>query len=107
MSVVCAVSYTHLDVYKRQFLHDLLKDGIPTPSKSIKSDAREAGLGWSTVHRAAKRIGVHIRKSSMEGGWYWSLPKMSGTPEDPEDVNVPNVESSTPSAASSDDTEVF
>ncbi len=86
------------------FLRELLKDGTPVPSKSIRSAAREVNYSWSTVHRASKRIGVRIKKDGMAGGWYWTLTKVSQATEDSEHANVSNVttsESSTPSLASS------
>ena len=88
----------------------MLKDGTPTPSKAIKSAAREVGYAWRTVHRAAKRIGVRIKKDGMSGGWFWSLPKMPHGTEDAEHANFPNVAPSAPSASSvapSADTEAF
>jgi len=98
------------------FLRDLLADGVPVPSSSVKADGLEAGMAWRTLHRAAKKIGVRIRKSGMAGGWFWSLPKMTSSPEGAEgaeDVNVSNVAPSASSVASSevassgDDVETF
>ena len=90
-----------------EFLRELLKDETPAPSKSIKSAAREVGYAWRTVHRAAKRIGVRIKKAGMDGGWFWTLPKVPHGPEGAEDANFPNVAPSAPSVAPSDDTESF
>ncbi len=93
-----------------EFLRELLKDGTPAPSKSIKAAAREVNYAWRTVHRAAKRIGVCIKKGGMESGWYWTLPKMPLGPEDAELANFSNVAPSAPSAnsvASTADTEAL
>jgi putative DNA primase/helicase len=93
-----------------EFLRELLKDGLPAPSKDIKAAAREVGYAWRTVHRAAKRIGVRIRKDGMAGGWFWTLPKMPNGPEGAEHANSAELTpsaSSAPLVASSDDAEVF
>ena len=82
------------------FLRELLADGLPTPSASIKAAAREGGHPWRTLHRAAKRIGVRIRKGGMTDGWYWCLPKMPNPPEGAEAVSNSELTCSAPSAPS-------
>jgi len=84
------------------FLRELLSDGLPTPSASIKSAAREGGHPWRTLHRAAKRIGVRIRKGGMADGWYWTLPKVPNPPEGAEGAEHANPELLTASAPSTD-----
>lgn len=54
-----------------EFLIDLLGAG-PTPTKTVESEAKAAGIAWRTVRRASDALGVQKRKS--DGGWYWSLP---------------------------------
>ena len=76
------------------FLRELLSDGVPVPSKAIKEAARESGHAYRTVQRAAKRIGVHIRKGGMASGWFWTLPKTPHRPEDAERANSVGVSSS-------------
>lgn len=83
------------------FLRNVLADGVPTPSKAVQKDAREAGFNIRTVQRAAKRIGVVIAKGGMKDGWYWTLPKATRSPEDDKDVTFRNVSSSASSVASS------
>jgi putative DNA primase/helicase len=58
-----------------QFLRDVLGTD-QVPSKTVRSDAQEAGYSWATVRRAAERIFVIKRKGGMSDGWYWSLPKL-------------------------------
>lgn len=56
------------------FLHDMLAAG-PTPAKTIEAEAKEAGLAWRTVRRAADQMGVLKRKGLGDSpAWYWSLP---------------------------------
>lgn len=57
------------------FLREVLKDG-PTPAKSVKAEAAEAGHSWNTVRRAADDLLVIKKKGGMSDGWYWQLPKM-------------------------------
>ena len=95
------------------FVRDLLQDGVPMPSKGIKAAAREVNYSWRTVHRAAKRIGVKIKKGGMDSGWYWSLPKMpraEDATEGAEDATRWGLACSAPSAQSvapSDESEVI
>lgn len=58
----------------QEFLMQLLADG-PTPSKTVKSEATEAGIAWRTVRRASDAL--RVKKIKAEGGWYWSLPNLS------------------------------
>ncbi len=58
-----------------EFLQEVLGDDV-VPMKSIEAEAKEAGIAWRTVRRAADALGVKSRKG--EGGkWYWSLPKVA------------------------------
>ncbi|MEZ0192160.1 AAA family ATPase [Ralstonia solanacearum] len=67
-----------------EFLKEVLGDDV-VPMKSVEAEAKEAGLAWRTVRRAADALGVKSRKG--EGGkWYWSLPKVANM------ANLSNVE---------------
>lgn len=74
------------------FLRGLLADG-PVPSQQVQRDAAGAGHAWATVRRAAKELGVVVRKEGGRFGgakqqWQWSLPddlpdrRCSPSPED-------------------------
>ena len=52
------------------FLRQLLTG--PTPSNTVQAEAKQAGLAWATVRRAADTLDV-IRKKGSDG-WYWQLP---------------------------------
>ena len=55
------------------FLKQVLGDDV-VPSNSIKDEARDAGISWRTLRRAADKLGV--KKTRGEGGkWYWTMPK--------------------------------
>ncbi len=54
-----------------EFLIEVLKDG-PTPSKLVETEAKQAGIAWRTLRRAADCLGVKKRKSGLS--WYWELP---------------------------------
>ncbi|WP_197387618.1 AAA family ATPase [Ralstonia pseudosolanacearum] len=67
-----------------EFLKEVLGDDV-VPMKSIEAEAKEAGIAWRTVRRAADALGVKSRKG--EGGkWYWSLPKVANM------ANLSNIE---------------
>lgn len=54
-----------------EFLIEVLKDG-PTPSKLVEIEAKQAGIAWRTLRRAADCLGVKKRKNEV--AWYWELP---------------------------------
>lgn len=54
-----------------QFLRTVLSEGI-TPSKSVHSQAREAGVAQRTLRRASETLCVIKTKGA--DCWYWSLP---------------------------------
>ncbi|MDB5956739.1 AAA family ATPase [Ramlibacter sp.] len=56
------------------FLRQVLGED-QVPSKTVKTEAQEAGHSWATVRRAADQIAVIKKKGGMNDGWYWSLPK--------------------------------
>ena len=56
------------------FLRSTLADG-PMAAKKIKVEALDAGLAWKTVWRAKDALGVKSSKTSVKGGWLWSLPE--------------------------------
>jgi putative DNA primase/helicase len=77
-----------------EFLRERLALGT-APSKTIQSEAKEAGIAWRTVRRAADRLGVVKRKGGMNDGWYWSLPSPEGvhkTTEECEEVHKKTVD---------------
>jgi putative DNA primase/helicase len=65
--------HTALDETKC-FLQQLLADGAVAVEK-VQSEARAAGLAWTTVRRAKKELGIKSGKAGMEGGWSWALPE--------------------------------
>lgn len=67
-----------------EFLSGLLSAGS-TPTKTVESEAKSAGIAWRTVRRASEQLGVKKRKSL--GGWYWTLP--SGTRQPGQVVHPP------------------
>lgn len=89
------------------FLREVLKDG-PTPAKTVKAEAAEAGHAWNTVRRAADSLLVIKKKGGMADGWYWQLAKMPT-----KNAKEPNVEdwassdSSAGSVGTFDDGEVY
>lgn len=58
------------------WLATLLTDGEVAVAK-IKQDAKEAGLSWRTVQRAADTLSVIREKNSFNAGWQWRFPKPS------------------------------
>lgn len=71
-----------------QFLRTVLAEGI-TPSKSVQSQAREAGVALRTLRRASEALCVIKTKGA--DCWYWSLPvvmKPRGPVTDEEVVHV-------------------
>lgn len=59
-----------------EFLREAIADG-PTPVKTIRAEAEEAGHTWRTVQRAADSLLIVKKKGGMAGGWYWQLPKVA------------------------------
>lgn len=57
-----------------EWLADLLAGGAIS-SKQVQSDAKEAGLSWATVRRAADSLEVGRVKDGLRGGWYWRLDR--------------------------------
>jgi hypothetical protein len=60
----------------KQFLRDVLSDG-PMASKTIKTEAGEAGYSWMSIRRAKTELGIKAVKSGMEGSWTWALPALT------------------------------
>ncbi|MFM2058165.1 MAG: hypothetical protein RLY71_2550 [Pseudomonadota bacterium] len=56
------------------WLAELLAGG-PISSKQIQTDAKDSGLSWATVRRAADALEVARQKDGLRGGWYWRLPE--------------------------------
>ena len=55
------------------FLRDLLTG--PTPTKTVQTEAKDAGHAWATVRRASDALGVIKKKG--DSGWYWRLPQLA------------------------------
>ncbi|MDC6177811.1 AAA family ATPase [Ralstonia solanacearum] len=66
------------------FLLQVLGDDV-VPSKSVYSEAKEAGISKRTLERASDKLNVKKRRGDG-GKWYWSLPKPpnSATPSNVE-----------------------
>jgi putative DNA primase/helicase len=56
-----------------EWLRDLLARS-PVPVRQIEADAKEAGISWATVRRAADGLGIVAEKTGYEAGWAWRLP---------------------------------
>ena len=66
-----------------EWLADLLcKGSVPSGNEvnpepgTVRYEAKQAGLSWATVRRAADKLGVRREKSAFSGGWQWRLPKV-------------------------------
>jgi putative DNA primase/helicase len=57
-----------------EFLTGFLSDG-PKPQKEVKEAAEANCHAWRTIRRAQKELGINPSKSTMTGGWVWSLPE--------------------------------
>lgn len=55
-----------------EWLADLLAGGA-IQAKQVQADAKEAGLSWATVRRAADSLNVARIKDGLRGGWYWRI----------------------------------
>jgi hypothetical protein len=59
-----------------EFLRSMLAEG-PMPVKLIENAAKQAGLAWATVRRAAADLRVttsRVGGLAADGGWQWRLP---------------------------------
>ena len=56
------------------WIRELLAGG-EVESNTVKEQAKDAGLAWRTVRRAADEIRVKREKNSFTGKWQWRLPK--------------------------------
>jgi hypothetical protein len=64
-------------------LPELLADG-PRPEVEVRRAAVEAAIGWTTMKRAKRALGVVSRRESAAGShgggcWRWALPPLVGT----------------------------
>jgi len=57
----------------KDFLVDLLATG-PQSVKAVQAAARNAGHSWATARRAKDAPAIVPAKTSLSGGWEWSLP---------------------------------
>lgn len=60
------------------FLREVLGDDL-VPVKSVEAEGKAAGLAWRTIRRASDALGV-VKRRGTENRWYWSLPKLSKSP---------------------------
>jgi len=67
-----------------EFLRDVLKAG-PMAANDVKKEACDAGISQKSLRTARQALGIKPQKSSMEGGWVWTLPKMPLVTEDARD----------------------
>jgi putative DNA primase/helicase len=56
------------------WLRSLLASG-EVESKEVERQAKDAGLAWRTVRRAADEIGIKREKNGFSGKWQWRLSK--------------------------------
>jgi len=76
------------------FLRELLAPG-PVAAKSVRKQAREAGVQDRTLDRAKAALGVRSTKAGGRYGgdptWYWELPPLAEHRHDPvKDANIAN-----------------
>jgi len=57
------------------FLKQVLADG-GLPASEVKTEAKDAGISFSTLQRAKAQLGVKSKKGPSS--WYWHLPKPKG-----------------------------
>ena len=55
------------------FLRQVLAEGS-TPTKTVEVEAKNAGVSWASVKRAADKLEVIKKKGS--DAWYWKLPML-------------------------------
>ena len=58
----------------KDFLLDFLSGG-PQSAKAVQTAARGAAHSPKTLRRAKDALGIKPTKTSMSGGWQWSLPE--------------------------------
>jgi putative DNA primase/helicase len=72
------------------FIREVLASGI-TPSNTVKDEAKDAGVSWASVRRAADKL--NVRKRRGDGGvWYWSIPDVAQVAQGAQHPNVEQVE---------------
>lgn len=47
----------------------------PVPTTLLQREAKNAGISWASIRRAAEEIGVEKRKDGYQGQWTWALPQ--------------------------------
>ena len=60
----------------KQFLIDLLANG-PLPQSDIVQQYQGLGFAERTINRAKNELAIKSKKSGIEGGWIWSIPKVA------------------------------
>lgn len=60
----------------QEFLREALST-CPTPTKTLQSECRDAGVSWASVRRAADSLGV-VKRRGDGSVWYWGLPGQIG-----------------------------
>jgi hypothetical protein len=56
----------------KEWLEGALADG-PVCAAKVKEEAKAAGITLMTLRRATQALSVVKEKSSMKGGWLWSI----------------------------------
>lgn len=59
----------------QEFLREALASG-PTPTRTLQTECKDAGVSWASVRRASAAMGVMKRKGAGSI-WYWSLPHVA------------------------------
>jgi putative DNA primase/helicase len=75
----------------QDFLKQALSSGS-TPSRTVKSEAKDAGVSWASVRRASEIMCI-IKRKGDGSIWYWSLPNLRNqVAQDAQDSNGEQVE---------------
>ena len=70
--------------------HSLAIGDVDPTAGTIRADAKDAGLSWSTVRRAAEDLDVKSEPCPYTGKFRWRLPKLLAQ-EDRETNNLSNL----------------
>lgn len=77
-----------------RFLRELLSNREETPANEVFEEAKRHGFTRRRIYKAKEVLKVKSRKDGNKGGWFWSRPKDTHTPEDIEDSIQKSVTSS-------------
>lgn len=64
-----------------QVLREILSGG-PVSAKTVKAEARDAGISDRTLWRAKNSLGIVAKKTGFDSGWVWTLPKAATVAEE-------------------------